>query len=117
VFYKVGFGGLSYTWDVLATDVTNLRNRGLAFAFTSSPALISAFAGSKAASDLLAHSNWRWGFGMWAIILPAVALPIYGILAYHLRQAEKKCILVKETENWKITPKTIWRAIVEFDRK
>ncbi|GFF58861.1 siderophore iron transporter mirB [Aspergillus udagawae] len=115
VFYKVGFGGLSYTWDVLATDVTNLRNRGLAFAFTSSPALISAFAGSKVASDLLAHSNWRWGFGMWAIILPAVALPIYGILAYHLRQAEKKCILVKETENWKITPKTIWWATVEFD--
>ncbi|KAH1544232.1 hypothetical protein KXV92_005745 [Aspergillus fumigatus] len=115
VFYKVGFGGLSYTWNVLAADVTNLRNRGLAFAFTSSPALISAFAGSKAASDLLAHSTWRWGFGMWAIILPVVALPIYGLLAYHLRQAEKKGVLVKETRDWSITPKTVWWAIMEFD--
>ncbi|KAF4224751.1 hypothetical protein CNMCM6457_009005 [Aspergillus fumigatiaffinis] len=115
VFYKVGFGGLSYTWNVLAADVTNLRNRGLAFAFTSSPALISAFAGSKAASDLLANSSWRWGFGMFAIILPVVALPIYAILAYHLRQAEKKGILVKETKDWSITPKTIWWAIMEFD--
>lgn len=97
--------------------MTNLRNRGLAFAFTSSPALISAFAGSKAASDLLAHSTWRWGFGMWAIILPVVALPIYGLLAYHLRQAEKKGVLVKETRDWSITPKTVWWAIMEFDRK
>ncbi|RFU36259.1 hypothetical protein B7463_g70, partial [Scytalidium lignicola] len=32
VFYSVGFGGLAYSWDVLAADVTNLRNRGLAFA-------------------------------------------------------------------------------------
>ncbi|GAB7365994.1 hypothetical protein MBLNU230_g7321t1 [Neophaeotheca triangularis] len=90
VFYAIGFGGLSYSWNVLAADVTSLRNRGLAFAFTSSPALISAFAGSKAAEDFLENSTWRWGYGMWAIVLPAVALPVYFALAYNLRKAEKQ---------------------------
>lgn len=67
VFYSVGFGGLAY----IASDVTSLKNRGLAFAFTSSPALISAFAGSKAAAEFLENvNNWRWGYGICTIILP-----------------------------------------------
>lgn len=52
---------------------------------------------------------------MFAIILPGIALPIYSILAFYLRQAEKKGIFVKEKRDWTITPKTIWWAILEFD--
>ncbi|KAF2220759.1 siderochrome-iron transporter MirB [Elsinoe ampelina] len=116
VFYYVGFGGLSYSWVVLATDVTNLRNRGLAFAFTSSPALISAFAGSKAAAGALEFSTWRWGYGMWAIIIPFFALPIYLLIATNLRKAEKKGILEREKKR-KITfnVENIWWAAKEFD--
>lgn len=117
MFYSVGFGGLAYTWDVLATDVTNLRNRGLAFAFTSSPALISAFGGSKAAGELLVHSTWRWGYGIWAILVPVFALPIYFMLAYNLRQAEKKGILIREKKKWNFSPKNLWWFIIEFDCK
>ncbi|GAB1742759.1 hypothetical protein NU219Hw_g8470t1 [Hortaea werneckii] len=90
VFYSVGFGGLAYSWNVLAADITSLRNRGLAFAFTSSPALISAFAGSKAAAEFLLHSTWRWGYGMWAIVLPAFAFPVIALLTWNTRRAEKK---------------------------
>ncbi|KAL2837133.1 major facilitator superfamily domain-containing protein [Aspergillus pseudoustus] len=115
VFYSVGFGGLSYSWDVLAADVTSLRNRGLAFAFTSSPAIISAFAGSKAAEGFLENVSWRWGYGCWAIILPFVALPIYGMLSYNLRKAEKQGVLVREKRKFSLSPKTIWWAIIEFD--
>ncbi|KAL2830815.1 major facilitator superfamily domain-containing protein [Aspergillus cavernicola] len=115
VFYSVGFGGLGYSWDVLAADVTDLRNRGLAFAFTSSPALISAFAGSKAAEEFLEHVNWRWGYGVWAIILPFVALPIYFMLAWNLKKAEKRGILVREKRHWKFNLQTIWWVIIEFD--
>lgn len=117
VFYQVGFGGLSYTWDVLAADVTNLRNRGLAFAFTSSPALISAFGGSKAAAAFLENVNWRWGYGIWAIILPAFALPIYFMLAYNLRKAEKQGRIIRERAVRKFNLHTIWWAILEFDRE
>jgi MFS family permease len=117
VFYIVGSGGLGYSWDVLAADVTNLRNRGLAFAFTSSPAVISAFAGSNIASAFYYQVNWRWGYACWAIILPAVALPIYFVLAFNLRKAEKHGILVRENSTRMFNAQTLWWVIKEFDRK
>jgi hypothetical protein len=87
----------------------------LAFAFTSSPAIISAFAGSKAAEGFLANVNWRWGYGVWAIILPAFALPIYFMLAYNLRRAEREGILVRERKAWNFNFETIWWFMKEFD--
>ncbi|KAF7189000.1 MFS siderochrome iron transporter B [Pseudocercospora fuligena] len=115
VFYTVGFGGLSYSWVVLAADVTSLRNRGLAFAFTSSPALISAFAGSKAAAEFLVHSTWRWGYAMWAIVLPFFALPVYLLLAYHIRKAEKNGTYTKTKRNYMVNWESIKWVVVEFD--
>lgn len=115
VFYTVGFGGLGYSWDVLAADVTNLRNRGIAFAFTSSPALISAFAGSKVASDFYYQVNWRWGYGAYAIIVPVFALPIYFMLSYNLRKAEKNGVIVRENTKRKFNMETLWWVVIEFD--
>ncbi|RAH80326.1 siderochrome-iron transporter MirB, partial [Aspergillus japonicus CBS 114.51] len=114
VFYTIGFGGLSYTWDVLAADVTNLRNRGLAFAFTSSPGIITAFAGSKAGAGFYANVSWRWGVGCWAIVFPCVALPLYAVLAWNLRKARKEQIVVREKSN-RTYSETIWWCITEFD--
>ncbi|KAE8360983.1 major facilitator superfamily domain-containing protein [Aspergillus caelatus] len=84
VFQSVGLGGMTYSINVLSADVTNLRNRGLAFAFVSSPWMITAFAGSKAAEEFLLHVNWRWGFGSFAIIIPAVSIPVYTVLKVNL---------------------------------
>lgn len=115
VFYAVGFNGLAYSWDVLAADVTNLRNRGLAFAFTSSPALISAFAGPNIASEVIANVNWRWGYGCWAIVVPVFALPIYILLAWNLRKAKKQGIITEKKTSRKIDLQSIWWFITEFD--
>ncbi|KAJ9148566.1 Siderochrome-iron transporter MirB [Pleurostoma richardsiae] len=115
VFYSVGFSGLAYSWDVLATDVTNLRNRGLAFAFTSSPNLITAFAGSKAAEAFYHNVSWRWGFGCWAIVLPLVALPMYGMLRYNLLKAEKRGIISMEARENHAVSRTVWYCIQELD--
>ncbi|KFY37141.1 hypothetical protein V495_07345 [Pseudogymnoascus sp. VKM F-4514 (FW-929)] len=114
VFYSVGFGGLSYSWNVIATDVTNLRNRGLAFAFTSSPAVITAFAGSKAAEGFYNNVSWQWGIGCWAIIFPCVALPLYGILKSNLSKAEKQGIIVQE-KSGRTWTQQVWYILKEFD--
>ncbi|KFY32146.1 hypothetical protein V493_00480 [Pseudogymnoascus sp. VKM F-4281 (FW-2241)] len=114
VFYSVGFGGLAYSWNVIATDVTNLRNRGLAFAFTSSPAVITAFAGSKAAEGFYNNVNWQWGIGCWAIIFPCVALPLYWILNHNLRKAEKQGIITQE-KSGRTLPQQAWYILKEFD--
>ncbi|KAL5350680.1 hypothetical protein ACLOAV_004249 [Pseudogymnoascus australis] len=114
VFYSVGFGGLSYSWNVIATDVTNLRNRGLAFAFTSSPAVITAFAGSKAAEGFYNNVSWQWGIGCWAIIFPCVALPLYYILNRALRKAEREGIITQE-KSGRTLPQQVWYVVKEFD--
>jgi MFS family permease len=106
----VGFSGLSYSWDVLATDVTSLRNRGLAFTFNSSPALISPFGGSKAAAGFVASENWRWGYGMVDTILPGIALPIDGILAHYLQG-----VIFRDKCKWGSSLEGVWWAIIVFD--
>lgn len=116
IFYAVGFSGIIYTICVLAADATNLRNRGLAFAFTSSPYMITAFAGSKAAEGFLLNVNWRWGFGAFAIILPIVASPLFAILKLNEKKAAKKGIFVKE-KSGRTLSQNIWYCLVQFDGK
>lgn len=103
---------------VLAADVTTLKNRGIAFAFTSSPYMITAFAGSKAAEAFLLKNvqNWRWGFGMFAIIVPAVTIPLFVLLKIQLQEAAKRGLLPEETKA-RMTLQSLWAGIVSFDCK
>ena len=41
VFYSVGFSGMIYSVDVITADSSTLKSRGLAYAFTSSPWMVS----------------------------------------------------------------------------
>ncbi|KAL0932884.1 Siderophore iron transporter mirB 6 [Colletotrichum truncatum] len=115
VFYSIGFAGIIYTVAVLAADVTTLRNRGLAFAFTSSPYMITAFAGSKAAAAYYQNVSWRWGFGSFAIIVPGVTLPLFIMMKFNLRKAEKRGIFWKEEDSQKTILQKFLHVLVEFD--
>lgn len=99
---------------VLAADATSLKNRGLAFAFTSSPYMITAFAGSRAAGAFLENVNWRWGFGCFAIIVPVVTLPLFIMLKLNLRKAEKQGRFVKE-KSGRTFAQSFVLGIKEFD--
>lgn len=114
VFYSVGFGGMIYSIDVITCDVSRLRNRGLAFAFTSSPYMITAFAGPKASEGFYENISWRWGFGAFSIILPAVAAPLYTVLKLNLRKAERDGTLVRQRSDRSIAQSIIHYA-KEFD--
>ncbi|KAH7026818.1 hypothetical protein B0J12DRAFT_771506 [Macrophomina phaseolina] len=48
VFYSASFTGIMYSVDIITADTSSMRDRGLAFAFTSSPYIITAFGGPKA---------------------------------------------------------------------
>ncbi|KAF2012866.1 putative siderophore-dependent iron transporter [Aaosphaeria arxii CBS 175.79] len=113
VFYSIGFSGIIYVVAVLAADATSLRNRGIAFAFTSSPYMITAFAGSKAAEAFLHNVSWRWGYGCFAIIVPVVCAPMYITLKLNLRKAKRQGFY-EEVKN-PLTLQLVWKKIVEFD--
>lgn len=105
---------MEYAIDVVTADASSLRNRAFAYAFTSSPYIITAFAGPKVAEEFYYQVSWRWGFGAWAIATPVVALPLYGILKYNLLKAHKEGYNVKRPSG-----RTVWESIqhwtVEFD--
>jgi hypothetical protein len=107
---------MTYTVDVLTADASMLKSRGLAYAFTSSPYIITAFGGAKAANDILDQIGMKWGFGVFAIVFPFVAAPLYFILKYNLRKAVKAGHVVKAPSG-RTLQQSIWFYIVELDSK
>ncbi|KAL9538856.1 hypothetical protein MBANPS3_010625 [Mucor bainieri] len=114
VFYSIGFGGMTFSVDVITADSSNLKNRGLAYAFTSSPYMITAFAGAKAAEGFYYNISWRWGFGTFAIVFPIVAAPLYFILKFNLRKAIKQHN-VEKVDSGRTFLQSVWYFIIQFD--
>jgi MFS family permease len=114
VFYSVGFDGTIYTADVVTADSSTLRNRGLAYAITSSPYIITAFAGPKAAEGFYEKLNFRWGFGVFCIIIPIVAIPVFTNLFYNQKKAQARGLLIRERSG-RTLGQSIWFYIIEFD--
>ncbi|CVK95610.1 related to major facilitator MirA [Fusarium mangiferae] len=115
VFWQVGWSGLTYSIDVITADSTQLKNRGLAYAFTSSPYMITAFAGPKSAEAFLRNGDqWRWGFGTFSIVLPVVAIPMYVLLRFNLQKAKKQGLLVNESSGRSFLENIKW-GLIEFD--
>ncbi|KAL2264531.1 hypothetical protein VTJ83DRAFT_7041 [Remersonia thermophila] len=114
VFYRLGFSGMTFCVDVITADASKLKNRGLAYAFTSSPYMITAFAGPKAAEKFLENVNWRWGFGAFSIIFPIVAAPLFFVLRWALKKAEKEGILAADRPQRTLI-QSIQHYALEFD--
>lgn len=101
--------------DVVTADTSSLRNRGLAFALTSSPYIITAFSGPKAAETVYAI-NWRWGYGAWAIVLPFVALPMIVMMQLGKRKAKKNGLVLRKPSG-RTWLGSIAHYFIEFDCK
>lgn len=105
---------MTFSIDVITADTSSLRDRGLAYAFTSSPYIITAYAGPAAAEKFYAK-NWRWAYGAFAIILPVLATPMVGILNYAKRQAEKQGLLPKKVASGRTFFESVKHYVIEFD--
>ncbi|WWC97686.1 hypothetical protein V866_004570 [Kwoniella sp. B9012] len=114
VFYAVGFAGMIFCVDIITADTSSLKDRGLAYAFTSSPYIITAFAGSKA-SEGFYESNWRWAYGGFAIILPAVATPLIAIMFWSRQKAKKNGLLQPRKLSGRSYVQSLWYYAVQFD--
>ncbi|WVW81148.1 hypothetical protein I302_103139 [Kwoniella bestiolae CBS 10118] len=114
IFYSIGFAGMIFCIDIITADTSSLKDRGLAYAFTSSPYVITAFAGSKA-SEGFYESNWRWAYGAFSIILPAVAAPLVIILFINKLQAKKNGLLPPRKASGRTALQSVWYYAVQFD--
>ncbi|RHZ62595.1 hypothetical protein CDV55_100758 [Aspergillus turcosus] len=114
VFYRIGFAGIIFSVDVITADTSTLRDRGLAFAFTSSPYIITAF-GGPAAAEHFYDSNWRWAYGCFSIVLPIVALPMFFLLRWNRHKAKKSGLLKAKPSSGRTWMESIRHYVIEFD--
>ncbi|KAJ5243137.1 major facilitator superfamily domain-containing protein [Penicillium citrinum] len=113
-FYTVGLTGVIFCVDVMTSDTSSLRNRGIAFALTSSPYIITAFSG-PAMSNQFHESNWRWAYGSICIILPVAASPLIITWERAKRKAGKEGKLQYKPRSTRTWYQSVWFYIVEFD--
>ena len=97
----------------MTADATHLKNRALAYAFTSSPYMISAFAGSYASDKMLSDIGWPWGFGIFAFLTPVVCAPLYLLLKINLRKAKRD--ILKKGPSGRTFLQSVLHYVHEFD--
>lgn len=93
IFYSAGSQGLQLLQQIFAADTTDLLNRAFFSTIFDIPFLWTTWAGSPIAQSILTNSTWRWGYGMWAIILPCVFAPLFITLWWNQRRAKKLGLL------------------------
>lgn len=117
IFYTVGINGLGYCLSVFIADTSSLRHRGLMQALLNSPYIITSWLAGPISTSFLnrGETGWRWAFGMESILLPSVALPLFGLFMYHYRKAKKEGIFPKNVTSGRTFWQSTMHYVHEFD--
>jgi hypothetical protein len=116
VLYWGGHIGVLYVTDVMAADITSLKNRMIIFTINGTPRIASTFAGPAIAELFLDHGNWRWAFGAFIFIFIGCSLPATGIMIFMYRKA-KAAGVIQERKSGRNVFQSIAYHFVQFDSK
>lgn len=94
IFWAAGFNGLQVLQQIFVADSTDLLNRALFSTLFDVPFLWTTWAGPEVGQAILRVTTWRWGYAMWAIILPACFIPLAASLFMNQRRARQMGIEV-----------------------
>ncbi|KAJ4376037.1 hypothetical protein N0V83_001317 [Neocucurbitaria cava] len=89
IFWAAGFNGLQILQQIFVADTTDLLNRALFSTLFDVPFLWTTWAGPEVGSAILSGTSWRWGYAIWAIILPVCFIPLAVSLYMNQRRAKK----------------------------
>ncbi|CAD6565954.1 MAG: hypothetical protein ASARMPREDX12_003626 [Alectoria sarmentosa] len=93
IFYSAGSTGLQILIQIFVADTSDLLNRALFSSLPDVPFLITVWIGPPIANSLLAHTTWRWGYGLWTIVLPAAFMPLALALFLNMKKAARLHLL------------------------
>ncbi|KAI0400969.1 siderophore iron transporter mirC [Xylaria palmicola] len=88
-FYAAGSKGLQVLQQILIADTSSMMNRALFSTLPDAPFLATTWLGPLIGNRFIVAGTWRWAYGMWAIILPVVFLPLGLTLFLSGRRAER----------------------------
>ena len=87
ILYSAGITGLQVLQQIFVADTSDLRHRALLSSLPDTPFLVTIWIGPSIAAAILSSTSWRWGYAMWAILLPIAFLPLGGSLAVSAYQS------------------------------
>ncbi|KAK0482096.1 drug:h+ antiporter [Armillaria luteobubalina] len=115
VLYAVGYTGLQLLTSIIIADITTLQWRGFAVGMTSLPFIVNAFIGSNVSTQVLEHAGWRWGYGMFAILVPASLSPLIITLVWAERKAKRLGLVPEKPKSDKSLPQQTLEVISQLD--
>ncbi|KAG0661648.1 hypothetical protein C6P46_003869 [Rhodotorula mucilaginosa] len=93
VFVSIGSAGIGFLTSVLTADLVPLKWRGFAQGLLSTPYLATVWYTSYIVESLSTNNDWRWGYGMYLIIMPAVMVPAIAALFGLERRAHRQGLI------------------------
>jgi MFS family permease len=87
-FTVFGKSGLDLLGDIIVADLTPLEWRAFWSSLLSAPFIITVFINGFIA-DAMIPDHWRWGLGMFAIMMPVLLVPAIWTLYGVQRRADK----------------------------
>ncbi|KAJ5275238.1 hypothetical protein N7505_003783 [Penicillium chrysogenum] len=113
VFSSVGSQGVSYCLTVFISDTSSLKNRALMLSYATSPYIITTWIGGPIAQSVLGGPGWRWGFGIFTIVVPVVVAPLCLLFFWNQHKAKKMGLLAPS--RGPLTFSTIKQYCIEVD--
>ena len=89
IFYSAGNTGLQILQQIFIADTSDLLNRAFWSSLPDTPFLVTVWVGSIIGNGILRTATWRWGYGIWCIILPVMFLPLALTLFLNNRKAKR----------------------------
>ena len=83
VFYSVGQSGTNTMNDIIISDITTARWRGFGIGVSFFPFLITPWVAAFIVESVVEGIGWRWGIGMFAILMPFGASFLITTLVYY----------------------------------
>lgn len=90
VLQSIGGATVSLMNAILCADLLPLKWRGMGLGLLSTPYLATVWYTSSIAEALGTDKNWRWGYGMYCIIMPVIMGPAIWVILSLERKARKQ---------------------------
>ncbi|KAJ9628433.1 hypothetical protein H2204_009270 [Knufia peltigerae] len=113
VFSVTGAQGVSYCLTVFISDTSTLKNRSLMLSIATSPYIVTTWLGGPVSQSIIEGPGWRWGFGIFAVVVPVVVAPLTILFLYNQRKAQNQG-LVKPVRI-SLRPEALKRYAIEVD--
>ncbi|KAI9730435.1 MAG: hypothetical protein M1834_005945 [Cirrosporium novae-zelandiae] len=96
VFYSIGQSGTQILDQIIIADISSTRWRGFAIGLSYFPFLITPWVAALIVDSVVDGIGWRWGIGMFAILMPFCSSFIIITLLYFQRKAKKAGVVPRK---------------------